>query len=213
MKISYYGLFCCLVVILSLSGCAGISQQVGASDEGMSINYAVKKERLIDPKAKVFILVNDERIDKEFFGDGARPTAGKRALGFLAFGLIYAAFPDQPALKTQQESMGIFKKAMTERLGKNGVVIDSNDENNALILDLAVRQFKLDFNFGTWIGEVYYTARIKKGEEIICENNIYEKATAFNLYGFSSGEKAINEAFNKAIDNFDLNSCFAQCQE
>jgi len=66
MKISYYGLFCCLVVILSLSGCAGISQQVGASDEDMSINYAVKKERLIDPKAKVFILVNDERIDKEF---------------------------------------------------------------------------------------------------------------------------------------------------
>lgn len=53
-------------------------------------------------------------------------------------------------------------------------------------------------------------ARVKKNGEIVCQNEIYEKATAFNFYGFGSGEKAINEAFGKAIDRLDINSCFSK---
>ena len=91
-----------------------------------------------------------------------------------------------------------------------GIILTNDKENDAITIDLLVRQFKLDFNFGKWTGEVGYIARINKNGEIVCENNIYEKATAFNLYGFGSGEKAISEAFNKAIDRFDVNSCFSK---
>lgn len=204
-----------IAFVTLLSGCAGISHQYSASTEGMSVSYTVNKEQFINPKAKVFILSSDERLDKEIFGDGAKPSAGTRALGFVAFGVIYAPalLFDQPTFKDQQDPIRIFKTATTERLSKNGIIVTNDNENGALALDLLVRQFKLDFNFGKWTGEVGYIARVKKNGEVVCQDDIYEKATAFNLYGFGSGEKAINEAFNKAINRLDVNSCFSKLQK
>lgn len=203
-----YDLFLGIAFVTLLSSCAGLSQQYKASTEGISVSYTVHKEQFINPKAKVFISSSDERLDKEVIGDGAKSSVGTRVLGYVAFGVIYAAMPDQPTFKDQQDPVRIFKTAMSERLSKNGIILTNDKENDAITIDLLVRQFKLDFNFGKWTGEVGYVVRINKNGEIVCENNIYEKATAFNLYGFGSGEKAISEAFNKAIDRFDVNSCF-----
>lgn len=206
-----YNILLVIAFVSLLSGCAGLSQQYRASTEGISINYTVKKEQLINPKEKVVISLIDERLDKEIIGDGTKPTV----MGFVAFGVLYAPalLIDQPNFKDKQDPMQIFKTATTERLSKNGIVVTNNHENGVLVLELLVRQFKLDFNFGKWIGEVGYMARVKKDGEIICENKIYEKATAFNLYGFGSGEKAISEAFNKAIDRLDVNGCFSKFQK
>ena len=205
-----YDLLLGIAFVTLLSSCAGLSQQYKASTEGISVSYTVHKEQFINPKAKVFISSSDERLDKEVIGDGAKSSVGTRVLGYVAFGVIYAAMPDQPTFKDQQDPVRIFKTAMSERLSKNGIILTNDKENDAITIDLLVRQFKIDFNFGKWTGEVGYVARITKNGEIVCENNIYEKATAFNLYGFGSGEKAISEAFNKAIDRFDVNSCFSK---
>lgn len=196
-----------------LSGCAGLSQQYRASTEGISINYTVKKEQLIIPKEQVVISSSEERLDKEIIGDGAKGAIGTRVLGYVAFGVIYAAMPDQPTLKDQQDPIQIFKTAMAERLSKNGITVTKDKDNERLTVDLMVKQFKIDFNFGKWTGEVGYVARVKKNGEVVCQDDIYEKATAFNLYGFGSGEKAINEAFGKAIDRLDINSCFSKLQK
>lgn len=210
-----YNILLVIAFVTLLSGCAGLSQQYRASTEGISINYTVKKEQLISPKEKIAISSSDERLDKEIIGDGAKPTVGTRVLGFVTFGVIYAPalLFDQPTFKDQQDPIQIFKTAMTERLSKNGITVINDKDNETLALDLLVRQFKLDFNFGKWTGEVGYVARVKKTGEIICESNLYEKTTAFNLYGFGSGEKAISEAFNKAIDRLDINSCFSKLQK
>ena len=202
-----------IVFAVLLSGCAGLSQQYKASTEGISIDYTVKKEQFISLKEKVFISSSDERLDKEVIGDGAKPTVGTRVLGYVSFGIVYAAMPDQPTLKNQQDPISIFKTATAERLSRNGIIVTDDKDTDALAVELLVRQFKLDFNFGKWNGEVGYVARVWKDGEIVCQNDIYEKATAFNLYGFASGEKAINEAFTKAIDKLDVNSCFSKLQK
>ena len=62
------------------------------------MNYTVNKEQFVDPKAKVFISSSDERLDKEVIGHGAKPSVGTRVLGYVSFGVIYAAMPDQPTL-------------------------------------------------------------------------------------------------------------------
>lgn len=208
-----YKILVVIAFVTLLSGCAGLSQQYRASTEGISVNYTVKKEQLISPKEKVVVSSSDERLNKEIIGDGAKGTVGTRVLGYVAFGVIYAAMPDQPTLKEQQDPVRIFKTAMTERLSKNGIAVINDKDNETLAVDLLIRQFKLDFNFGKWIGEVGYVARIKKNGEVVCQDDIYEKATAFNLYGFGSGEKAISEAFGKAIDRLDINSCVSKLQK
>ena len=194
-------------------GCAGLSQQYKATTEAMAINYTVNKEQFIIPKEKVFVTSNDERLNKEVIGEGAKSTVGSRFMGYLAFGVFYAAIPDQPTLRDQEDPVGIFKTAMTERLSRNDIIITTNKESAPLVLELSVRRFNLDFNFGKWVGEAGYIARVKRHEEIICESTVYEKSTAFNLYGYGSGEKAINEAFNKAINKLDINNCFSKLKK
>jgi len=206
-------LFNLLLVVGSvtlLSSCAGLSQQYKASTEGISINYTVKKEQFISPKEKVVISSRDERLDKDVIGDGAKSSAGTRVLGYVAFGVIYAVVPDQPTLKKQQDPIQIFKTATAERLSYNGIAVTDDNDGTALAVDLLVRKFKLDFNLGTWTGEVGYVARIQKSGEVVCQKVIYEKVTAFNLYGFGSGERAITEAFNNAINKLDINGCFSK---
>jgi hypothetical protein len=207
-----------VVVIIAfatlLPGCAGLSQQYKASTQGIAINYTVNSELIVDPKAKVFVASSDERLDKEVFG---KLTVGNRVFGYVAFGVLYAVadvtgLNQIPATFKEEDPIQIFKTAIAERLSKNGITI-TNDKENAVIIDLLVRQFKLDFSFGNWSGEVGYVARVKRNGEVICENSIYEKASAFNLYGFGSGEKAISEAFNKAINRLDINSCFSKLQK
>jgi len=202
-----------IIFVTLLSGCAGLSQQYKASTEGISIDYTVKKEHFTNLKEKVFISSSDERLDKEVIGDGAKPTIGTRVLGYVGFGIVYAAMPDQPILKNRQDPISIFKTATTERLSRNGIIVTDDKDTDALAVELLVRQFKLDFNFGKWTGEVGYVARVKKDGETVCQNDIYERATVFNWYGFGSGEKAIGEAFNKAIDKLDVNSCFSKLQK
>ncbi|NPV03953.1 MAG: hypothetical protein HPY67_04390 [Syntrophaceae bacterium] len=53
-----------------------------------------------------------------------------------------------------------------------------------------------------------HTALIQRGEEFVFKREIYEKATAYNWNGFASGESAINDAFNRAINKLDVNDCF-----
>ncbi|MEA3415786.1 MAG: hypothetical protein U9R02_06470 [Thermodesulfobacteriota bacterium] len=100
MKYSLHALCGAVIVVAALlSGCAGLSKQYQATTEGISINYTVKKEKFADPKAKIFVSSNDERLDKDVVGDGAKSSAGSRALGYVAFGVIYAAFPDNQLSK------------------------------------------------------------------------------------------------------------------
>ena len=196
-----------------LSGCAGLSNQYRASTQGISINYTVKKEQLISPQGKVTISSSDDRLDKEIVGDGAKSNVGTKVLGYVCFGVLYAAVPDQPTFQDKQDPVQVIKTAMTERLSKNGISVVSDEDSKTLVVDLAVREFKLDFNFGKWTGEVGYVAKVKRNGAVVCQDNVYEKATAFNLYGFGSGEKALNEAFGKAVDGLDINSCFSKAQQ
>jgi len=193
--------------IALLAGCSGLSRQYRASTEGMSLKYIVKKEHLLNTPRPLNVLASDERIDKELIGDGAKSTVGNKFIGYLAFGVFYAAAPDQPTFQDKQDPIKVFKSAMEERLKNNGINI-SNDVKSPIILELSVRRFKLDFNFGKWIAEAGYVARAKNNGVIICEKEIFEKTTKFNVYGYGSGEEAFNEAFNKAINALDVNACF-----
>ena len=125
-----------------------------------------------------------EALGKILPGADGRIQRGKAGPGEIpvAFGVVYAAMPDQPTLKDQQDPISIFKTALAERLSKNGIAVTNYKDTDTLSVDLLVRQFKLDFNFGKWTGEVGYVAKVSKNGDVLCQDNIYEKSTAFNLY-------------------------------
>ena len=200
-----YDVLLVIALITLLASCAGRSTDINPSFEQISescdrtyplwffpisVSYAVKKEDFINPEARVFISVIDERLDKSM-------SCGRNE------------HPEDP--------MRIFKTAMAERLSKNGIIVTSDNENDASAIDLLVRQFNVhwtDAGAIAWFtGEVGYVARIKKNGEFVCEYSIYEKARVLNWDGVRSAAKALNEAFNKAIDRLEVSSCFSKLQK
>ena len=196
-----------LILLLFTFGCSGMSRQYRATTEGMSVSYIINKESIVQVKEKINIVVVDERVDKDLIGDGAKSSVGDKFLGYLVFGVFYAAAPDQPKYQENEDPVKVFKTAMTERLSNNGVEIANGKDNNQMTLELLVRRFKLDFNFGKWIAEAGYIARLKGEAGILCQKEVFERVSKFNMYGYGSGEEAINDVFNKSINKFDVNSC------
>lgn len=191
------------LIISGLPGCAGLSQQYRASTQGIKIDYDVKKEATIDLLHSVSIKTLDTRNVGYVIGYGARNTAGNRLIGKIAFGAFYDFLPTNPFIKRDINPVSAFKVAMEERLKANGVKLE-RPKPTTINIELEIKRILLDFKSATWVADISYMARVKFKNKIICEQNITERETAFNLWGFGSGEEALNSAFNKAINKFNL---------
>ncbi len=166
------------ILVLLISGCSGLSRQLRVNKEGIRIEYKVQKEDIKPLLFPINIVIIDERLNKDITEESTKikiPVAEE------------------------------FLKAFSERLSKNSVKLI--DVSGGIYYSLAVyiRNFRLDFRFATWTGEVGYVARVSEGGNLIYEQEVSETAKKFNKYGFGSAEEAISEAFNLAINRFDPN--------
>ncbi len=196
-------------VALAFGGCAGLSQQIRASTSGIAIKYKVPQESLPIPNTPIGISVLDERLDNEVIGPGARNSFGKKALGYLSFGLTFMPFSGDPSFQ-ETDLVGIFKRAFEGRLRLNGVRVAENPAQADVVLEIHVRNVRLDFNFGQWWGEVGYVLQMKKGKELVGEDRINKKVSKFNMWGYGSGEAAISEAFSTAVNEANLSGLLSR---
>jgi len=201
----------CLLSTSALMGCAGLSQQLRATTSGIKVEYKVPTETLPIPTVPVQVVVRDERLDRELLGNGAKSSFGSRALGIFAFGLISLAVPGEPSFQ-QTDLVGMFQRAFEERCSSNGVPISKNAASEHITLEVLVRNFRLDFNFGKWISEAGYVLRMEEDGKLVCEDPISEKVTRFNAFGYGSGERAISEVFAKAVNRANLNMCLSRVE-
>ncbi len=198
-----------LGITSAFTGCAGFSQQLQATTTGIKIEYKVPQETLPVPHAPVRVVIKDDRLDSEVLGVGARSTVGSRVLGLFAFGVVSLVVPSEPSFQ-QTDLVGMFQKAFEERLKSNGVEITRDSAANKITLEVVLRDFRLDFNFGKWIGEAGYVITMKEDSKVICEDRISEKVVRFNVWGYGSGEAALSEAFAKAVNRANLNGCLSR---
>ena len=194
------------------SGCAGFSRQLRASTSGIAIQYEVPKESLPTLDSTIGVLIKDERLDNELIGAGARNSFGKKVLGYLTFGLTFMPFSGDPSFQ-ETDLAGLFQKAFYGRLGLNGVKIVENAAQADAVLEISLRNVRLDFNFGKWWGEVGYVLQLKKGTELIGEDRVSKKVSKFNMWGYGSGETAISEAFSSAVNESNLSGLLSRLRE
>ncbi len=202
----------CLLFSVGLSGCAGLSQQMRATYSGIKIEYKTPIETLPVPKSPVQIVVKDERLDREVLGPGAKSSFGSRALGFFAFGIASLAIPGEPSFQ-ETDLEGIFRKAFSERLKTSNIPIAAESAGDQIVLEVLIRHFNLNFNWGKWLGKAGYVLRVRKGATLLCEESISEQVTRGNMWGYGSGECALSEVFVKAVNRANLASCFSNTKD
>ena len=194
-----------------LAGCTGFSQQFRATTSGIKIEYKVPRETLPVSNSPVRVLIKDERLDSEFLGNGARATFGSRVLGFFSFGLVSFAIPGEPSFQ-QTDLVGMFQRAFEERLNTNGIPLTKDSGKDGVVLEILVRNFRLDFNFGKWIGEAGYVMSMKQNSILLCEDRVSEEVAKFNTFGYGTGEAALSEVFGKAVNRANLSECLSRIE-
>jgi len=182
-----------------------------ATYSGIKIEYKIPNETLPVPKSPVEIVVKDERLDREVLGPGAKSSFGSRVLGFFAFGIVSLAIPGEPSFQ-ETDLAGIFQKAFSERLKAGGIPMAASSAKDKITLEVLVRHFNLDFSWGKCVGKAGYILRVQKGSRLLCEKSVSEQVTRGNMWGYGSGERALSEVFNQAVNQADLGACFSNLE-
>jgi len=152
------------------------------------------------------IRVVDTRADKEIVGPGAKPTIGQHVLGYLFFSVAYAPIHalnrNGPQVPEEAELPETVRRAFVERFSTNGVLITDAGDVAPVLLEIELNKFLLDFSFGTWTAEAGYRATLTENGAVLCSQAVEEKRTKHNLWGYSSGEAALSDVFNAAVNAF-----------
>lgn len=188
-----------IMICVALSGCA--------SSGGLKVSYDVHKEEFggLHPMQ---IRVVDARADKEIVGPGAKPTIGKHAIGYIFFGPAYIPFHvlnrNGPQVHEEADLPETVRRAFVERFAANDVAIT---DGAPILLEIELNKFLLDFSLGTWTAEAGYLATITENGSVLCTQAVEEKRTRFNLNGYASGEAALSDVFNAAVNAFTPKAC------
>ncbi len=191
-----------MMICVTLSGCAS---------EGLKVSYEVRKEEFGGLHSPMQIRVVDTRADKEIVGPGAKPTIGQHVLGYLFFSVAYAPIHalnrNGPQVPEEAELPETVRRAFVERFSTNGVLITDAGDVAPVLLEIELNKFLLDFSFGTWTAEAGYRATLTENGAVLCSQAVEEKRTKHNLWGYSSGEAALSDVFNAAVNAFTPTAC------
>jgi hypothetical protein len=190
----------CTVLVL-LAGCSSLSEQRRVTSEGLAMKS--DSARSVSVSKPVRIVATDDRADKT---TGQEATTGQKVTGYAAAGaglglagvLLYAATSDM-----RPEHNEALSKVFGDAFAKIVPIADVSDNR----LEISVKTVKLGFTLGVWSGLVEYQAKGYAKDQLVCEQFCSGEGSKWNTWGYASGEKALNEAFTKAIDQFDFAKC------
>jgi uncharacterized lipoprotein YajG len=193
-----------LVTAFLLSGCASNYSSEGGFTLNCHPPHDVEPIPSLHHNVRVVSL--DGRADYEKdMAQAAKPTKGQEALGILAFGAIYPLFPDVEQSQTF-EFVDAFRKALSERLTREGFNIMNSETDDVDTLEMTVSKIMLSFQSGNWHGAINYCANAYRNGTVIYSQQISEYSKKYNLWGTGSGQDAIDEAFTQAIMRFDVDA-------
>jgi len=211
MKLGHLAQAIVVVSAIAVTGCSGLAQQMKATSQGLKVSYEVRKEEFGGFRGPLQIQVVDTRSDKEIVGPGAKPTIGQHVLGYLLLSVAYApahALTGQgPHVTEESELPETIRRAFAERFSTNGLRVAHAGDAAPVLLEIELTKFFLDFSFGTWTAEAGYLAKLIENGAEVCRQSLEEKRTRFNVWGYASGEAALSDVFNAAVNAFTPTAC------
>lgn len=171
-----------------------------ASKSYIDINYRLPVAS-DDLKGKsVFLDCRDIRPDKTIFGQKAQAEF-KHFTGLFSLSVQQGK---KPFVAGAFDLPSLFKEAFKRRLENSGLNVIKQPEKTIPVLEIVIKEFRLDLVDRKWVAGIRYEARLLKGDLLLVTTTISGDAERLKVIGQGDAEKVLGEIFTEIVNRLNL---------
>ncbi len=149
---------------------------------------------------RVFLECRDVRSDKTIFGQNAKDD-------FKHFTGLFSLSVDQgkkPFVAGAFDLTSLFKEAFKRKFENSGLDVVTQQERTIPVLEIVIKEFRLDLVDRKWVAGIRYEARLLKGDLLLVTKTISGDAERLKVIGQGDAEKVLGEIFTEIVNRLDL---------
>ncbi len=171
-----------------------------ASKSYIDINYRLPVASDDLKGKRVFLECRDIRSDKTIFGRNAQAEF-KHFTGLFAFSVNQGK---KPFVVGAFDLPSLFKEAFKRKFENSGLDVVTQKEKTIPVLEIVIKEFRLDLVDRKWVAAIRYDARLLKGDLLLVTKTISGNAERLKVIGQGDAEKVLGELFTEIVNRLNL---------
>jgi len=173
-----------------------------AAKNFLTVNYQLPRESVELKDARVALRVKDVREDPRI----VTPSAKKVLKNFTGhFTLIVAQENKDDRLVGAFSLSSMVREIFKHRLENAGVRIVTEEEIDVPIVEIVLKEFKLDLPNRNWVIQMNYQANLIKQGRVVGGEAITGSAERLRVISGKNAEKIIGELVSDVVNRLNLN--------
>jgi len=173
-----------------------------AAKNFLTVNYQLPRESVELKDARVALRVKDVREDPRI----VTPSAKKVLKNFTGhFTLIVAQENKDDRLVGAFSLSSMVREIFKHRLENAGVRIVTEEEIDVPIVEIVLKEFKLDLPNRNWVIQMNYQANLIKQGRVVGGETITGSAERLRVISGKNAEKIIGELVSDVVNRLNLN--------
>jgi hypothetical protein len=195
--ISFYQRIPAISIVLFI----GIVSSFCATKNFMTVKYQLPPEPAEQKEIRVALTVKDIRENPAIVTKNAR-TALKNFTGHFA--LIVAQENKNDRLVGAFSPISLLKEVLKQRLENAGVVVAAEEDPSTPVIEIVLKEFKLDLENRKWIVTMSYQANLIKQNAIVAGETITGSAERLRVVGSKDAEIVVGELISDVANKLNL---------
>jgi hypothetical protein len=194
------------MLLLVYIGVIGAVVGACASKSYIGVNYRLPVASDDLKGKRVFLECRDIRSDKTIFGQKAKAEF-KHFTGLFALSVHQGK---KPFVAGAFDLPSLFKEAFKRRFENSGLEVLTHHEKTIPVLEIDIKEFRLDLVDRKWVAEIRYEARLLKGDLLLVTKTISGEAERLKVIGQGDAEKVLGDIFTDIVNRLDFHKLLEQ---
>ena len=195
----------CRIKITAMLLFAALVTTSCASKNFLLVNYQLPSETVTVKEPEISLIFKDERVDQTLVTKNA-----KIALDDFSgnFALIVVSKNKNERLVGAFSLCSMIKTIFKQRLENAGVGVAPEDQSQSTVMEIILKEFKLDLVKRKWVFQMSYQANLLKDNRFVSGQTITGNAERLRVVGSKDAEKVIGELISDVVNRLNLNELF-----
>lgn len=179
----------------------GILSGSCASKNFLTIKYQLPPQAVEQKEIKVALAVKDARENPEIATKSAKTVLKNSTENFA---LIVAQQNKSDKLVGAFSLSSMIKEVFKHRLENAGIVVASEEDPSIPLIEIVLKEFKLDLQNRKWIITMNYQADLIKQNKIVASQAITGTAERLRIVGSQDAEIVVGELVSDVANKLNL---------